>query len=318
MLNLLPLWALPIFLVYWAILVILLISDDREPALTVAWLFILVFIPVLGVFLYIFIGRDWKVVAQRKGWITTMMALQIENLDPIYRRNAQASERFHAQWAGTPAEHIANAISAQEVSTVLPATSIELYVSGHDKFARLKEDLVEAKRFIHLQYFIWERDRLTAEVVGILKQKLAEGLEVRITYDYLGSISFNKSELNELKTAGADVRADVTDLARVNYRNHRKIAVIDGEIGYTGGMNMGQEYIDCGERFATWRDTHLRVTGQAVAARPAGTSVPRAERTCSSHCTCRRRTPAPGRPARCSRSRPRAWRTRGRRRAART
>ena len=137
MLNLLPLWALPIFLVYWAILVILLISDDREPALTVAWLFILVFIPVLGVFLYIFIGRDWKVVAQRKGWITTMMALQIENLDPIYRRNAQASERFHAQWAGTPAEHIANAISAQEVSTILPATSIELYVSGHDKFSRL-------------------------------------------------------------------------------------------------------------------------------------------------------------------------------------
>ena len=89
---------------------------------------------------------------------------------------------------------------------------------------------------------------------------------MRISYDYLGSISFNKSELNELKTAGAQVRADVTDIARVNYRNHRKIAVIDGEIGYTGGMNMGQEYIDGGERFATWRDTHLRVTGQAVAA----------------------------------------------------
>ncbi len=266
MVNLLPLWAAPIFLAYWVILIVLLISDDREPALTVAWLFILVFIPVLGVFLYIFIGRDWKVVAQRKGWIATMLALQIENLDPIYRRNARASERFHEAWAGTPAEHIANAISAQEVSSILPATSIELYVSGHDKFARLKEDLVEARRFIHLQYFIWERDRLTAEVVGILKQKLAEGLEVRITYDYLGSISFNKSELNELKTAGAQVRADVTDLARVNYRNHRKIAVIDGEIGYTGGMNMGQEYIDGGERFATWRDTHLRVTGQAVAA----------------------------------------------------
>src|SRR5664279_169929 len=265
MLNLLPLWAVPIFLAYWVILVILLISDDREPALTVAWLFILVFIPVLGVFLYIFIGRDWKVVAQRKGWIATVLALQIENLDPIYRRNAAASARFHKLWAGTPAEHIANAVSAQEVSSILPATSTALYVDGHEKFARLKEDLTEATRFIHLQYFIWERDRLTAEVVGILKQKLAEGLEVRITYDYLGSISFNKSELNELKTAGADVRADVTDLARINYRNHRKIVVIDGEIGYTGGSNMGQEYIDGGERFATWRDTNVRITGQAVA-----------------------------------------------------
>ena len=266
MLNLLPLWAVPIFLAYWVILVVLLISDDREPALTVAWLFILVFIPILGVLIYIVFGRDWKVVAQRKGWISTLVALQIENLDGIYRRNAAATERFRRLWAGTPAEHISNAITGMEASTILPASSIRLYVRGADKFARLKEDLAEARRFIHLQYFIWERDRLTAEVTGILKQKLAEGLEVRITYDYFGSISFKKSELDELKTAGAQVRADITDLARVNYRNHRKIAVIDGEIGYTGGMNLGQEYIDGGERFATWRDTHIRITGQAVTA----------------------------------------------------
>ena len=265
MLNLLPLWAVPVFLAYWVILVVLLISDDREPALTVAWLFILVFVPVLGVFLYIFIGRDWKVVAQRKGWISTMLALQLENLDPIYRRNAAASARFHRLWAGTPAEHIANAISAQEMSSVLPATSIELYVNGHDKFARLKEDMVEAKRFIHLQYFIWERDRLTAEIVPILLDRLAAGVEVRIMYDWVGCISFKKRELKQLAKAGAKVRADITDLARINYRNHRKIVVIDGEIGYTGGMNVGQEYIDGGERFATWRDTHMRLTGQAVA-----------------------------------------------------
>jgi cardiolipin synthase len=72
-------------------------------------------------------------------------------------------------------------------------------------------------------------------------------------------------ELKQLKRAGAQVEADVTDLLRINYRNHRKIVVIDGEIGYTGGMNVGQEYIDGGDRFATWRDTHMRLTGQAVA-----------------------------------------------------
>jgi cardiolipin synthase len=85
-------------------------------------------------------------------------------------------------------------------------------------------------------------------------------------YDWMGCITFGKSELDQLKRAGAQVEADVTDLLRINYRNHRKIAVIDGEIGYTGGMNVGQEYIDGGDRFATWRDTHLRLTGQAVAA----------------------------------------------------
>jgi cardiolipin synthase len=85
-------------------------------------------------------------------------------------------------------------------------------------------------------------------------------------YDWMGCISFKKRELKQLARAGAKVRADVTDLMRINYRNHRKIVVIDGEIGYTGGMNVGQEYIDGGERFATWRDSHLRLTGQAVAA----------------------------------------------------
>ncbi len=84
-------------------------------------------------------------------------------------------------------------------------------------------------------------------------------------YDYVGCISFKKDELKQLAAAGAKVSADVTDAMKMNYRNHRKIVVIDAEIGYTGGMNMGQEYIDGGERFATWRDTHMRYTGQAVA-----------------------------------------------------
>ena len=100
----------------------------------------------------------------------------------------------------------------------------------------------------------------------ILLDRLEAGVEVRIMYDWMGCISFRKAELRQLKRAGAQVEADVTDLLRINYRNHRKIVVIDGEIGYTGGMNVGQEYIDGGERFATWRDTHLRLTGQAVAA----------------------------------------------------
>ncbi|HQH21247.1 MAG TPA: cardiolipin synthase, partial [Thermoleophilia bacterium] len=131
---------------------------------------------------------------------------------------------------------------------------------------RLKEDLAAARRFIHLQYFIWERDRLTAELVPILLDRLAAGVEVRIMYDWIGSIRYSKTELRQLSSAGAKVEADVTDLLRINYRNHRKIAVIDAEIGYTGGMNIGQEYIDGGDRFAAWRDTHLRLTGQAVAA----------------------------------------------------
>jgi len=263
--NLLPGWLELVFMVYWVVTIVLLIMDDREPSITIAWLFILIFVPFVGVFFYVFFGRDWKVVARRKGWIQTLARVEKEEMAPIYKRNAQATARFYEEWGDEIAEPIMRAIAAENVSRVLPASSLELYNDGATKFRRLKEDLAGAQRFIHLQYFIWEQDRLTAEIVPILLDRLAAGVEIRIMYDWMGCITFKKRELKQLARAGADVRADVTDLLRINYRNHRKIVVIDGEIGYTGGMNVGQEYIDGGERFATWRDTHMRMTGQAVA-----------------------------------------------------
>ncbi len=263
--DLLPGWLELLFLIYWGVTIVLLIMDDREPAITIAWLFILIFVPIVGVFFYIFFGRDWKVVARRKGWIQTLALVEKEEMAPIYKRNVQATARFYEEWGDTIAEPIMRAIAAENVSRVLPASSLELYNDGAAKFRRLKEDLAAAQRFIHLQYFIWEQDRLSAEIVPILLDRLAAGVEVRVMYDWMGCITFKKRELKQLSRAGAKVRADVTDLLRINYRNHRKIVVIDGEIGYTGGMNVGQEYIDGGERFATWRDTHMRMTGQAVA-----------------------------------------------------
>ena len=253
------------FAVYLVILIVLLISDDREPSLTVAWLLVLIFLPFLGVLLYIFLGRDWRVVAERKGWPEALRRKRLEGMAPVYERNACAYDRFKREWRGSTADKVQRAISAKEVAQVLPASSIELFVTGADKFAALKRDLRNARRSIHLQYFIWEQDELTAEITKILMDRLQAGVEVRITYDWIGSIWHGKRELLQLSRAGAHVEADLADILRANYRNHRKIAVIDGDIGYTGGMNMGQEYIDGGSRFSTWRDTHIRITGQAVA-----------------------------------------------------
>ncbi len=253
------------FVVYLMVLIVLMIGDEREPSLTLAWLLVLIFLPFLGVLLYILMGRDWRVVAKRKGWTQALHAQRVEGMAPLYERNRPAAERFRREWRGTTADKVQRAISAKEVAQVLPASSIELFVTGADKFASLKRDLRNARRFIHLQYFIWEQDELTAEITAILHERLKAGVEVRITYDWIGSIRFGKRELKRLAGAGAHVHADLADVLRANYRNHRKIAVIDGEVGYTGGMNMGQEYIDGGPRFATWRDSHVRITGQAVA-----------------------------------------------------
>ena len=174
---LLPGWLEIIFFIYWTFTIVLLVMDDREPSITLAWLFILIFVPLIGVFFYIFFGRDWKVVAQRKGWVQTLKRVETEEMAPIYERNAGAAERFAREWAGTIAIPVSRAITSENVSAVLPAASVELSITGRAKFARLKEDLAGAQRFIHLQYFIWEQDRLTAEIVPILLERLAAGLE---------------------------------------------------------------------------------------------------------------------------------------------
>ena len=260
-----PWWVWLPLLVYWAVVVVLLIYDDREPSSTLVWLFVLIFLPVVGLFLFLFFGRDWKVITARRHWAEGYIAAVKAKMRPIYERNASARERFNELYAGTVAADISTTIRRDSSAYPLPADSVEIYATGAEKFDHLERDLAAATSFIHMEYFIWEQDELTARITEILLDRLAAGVAVRILYDYIGSITFKKDELKRLAAAGAQVSSDVKYLFKLNYRNHRKIAVIDGVIGYTGGMNMGQEYIDGGKRFPSWRDTHLRMTGQAVA-----------------------------------------------------
>ncbi len=261
----LPWWLVVPLLVYWAVVVVLLIYDNREPSSTLVWLFVLIFLPLIGLFFFLFFGRDWKVITARRHWAEGYIAAVKAKMRPIYERNATARERFAELYAGTMAADISTTIRRDNSAYPLPADSVEIFATGAEKFDHLERDLAAAASFIHMEYFIWEQDELTARITQILLDRLAAGVEVRILYDYIGSISFKKDELKRLAAAGARVSADVKYIFKLNYRNHRKIVVIDGVIGYTGGMNMGQEYIDGGARFASWRDTHLRMTGQAVA-----------------------------------------------------
>ena len=155
-------------------------------------------------------------------------------------------------------------MSREDGLGVVTADSAEIFPTGEEKFGRLKADLAAAQRFIHIQYFIWEDDELTDALTEILKERVQAGVQVRFLYDYLGSKHWDKKKLEALVPLGAKVSKDVVSISHLNYRDHRKIVVIDGEIGYTGGYNVGQEYVDGGERFARWRDTHVRVTGQIV------------------------------------------------------
>ena len=261
----LPWWLVLPLLAYWAVVVVLLIYDNREPGSTLVWLLVLIFLPVLGLLFFLFFGRDWKIITARRHWAEGYVAAVKAKMRPVYERNGAAQERFTAQYGDSLAADISATIRMESGSSPLPADTLEIFATGAEKFSRLEQDLAAATSFIHMEYFIWEQDELTARITAILLDRLAAGVEVRILYDYVGSISFKKDELRKLAAAGAKVSADVKYIFKLNYRNHRKIVVIDGVIGYTGGMNLGQEYIDGGTRFASWRDTHLRMTGQAVA-----------------------------------------------------
>lgn len=251
--------------VYWLGVLVFIIAEDREPATTLLWLLFIIVLPLFGLIFYFFFGRDWRALARRHKRYAKFRALANEALPPIYKRYSGLQQKLKERYAGTFVNRIIQSIETENDVKPLPIRDITIYPSGAEKFAALKKDLASAKRFIHIQYFIWEHDKLTREITEILLDRLRDGVEVRILYDFAGSLTYKKDEMKRLGRAGADYSPDIRNLNKINYRNHRKIVIIDGDIGYTGGMNMGQEYIDGKPKYKSWRDTHIRITGQGVA-----------------------------------------------------
>ncbi len=251
-------------LVYWVAVAILIMSQDREPSATLAWLLVLFAIPFLGLILYFFFGRDWPHIVQRSATTKRLQELLHRFMPSVYAPYAVQSREFAAGVDGEHARVVA--LAQQKLGTPpLPVRTCDLYGSGDEYFDVLLADLASAKRFIHMNYFIWGHDELTARITAVLMDRISAGVEVRILNDLLGCMGYSKAELNALRDAGALVGYDISQLARINYRNHRKITVVDAEIGHSGGFNIGQEYIDGGKKYPAWRDTGIRITGPGVA-----------------------------------------------------
>jgi cardiolipin synthase len=147
--------------------------------------------------------------------------------------------------------------------------NIKIYTDGNDKFDDLLKDIEAAKHHIHIMYYIVRNGTLSKRIIDALTKKAKEGVEVRFLYDAVGSMRLSKKIFRELLAAGGHVssffpsRIPLINI-RMNYRNHRKLAIIDGKTGYIGGFNIGDEYLGLDKRYGLWRDTHLRVTGSAV------------------------------------------------------
>ena len=154
-------------------------------------------------------------------------------------------------------------------SIYFPGNEIEIFTEGKSKFDALKNDLERAERSIYIQYYIFEEDNIGREISEILIRKSLSGVKVRIIYDHVGCFQVSKSFYRRMSEAGIEVhpffKVTFPEFAtRVNWRNHRKIGVIDAKVGYIGGMNIADRYIN-GVDGSTWRDTHLRIVGQSEA-----------------------------------------------------
>lgn len=250
-----------------AFIIVFLDRDRRDATATWAWLFLLFVVPILGFIIYIFFGR-----AVRKKREQGFHHNQIDDVkERMKTQLSDATNKINHSDNRLVKKHadIVNTLLTKEPTFLSYDNNVDIYTDGHALFVQMKEDLRNAKSYIHLEYYVLKLDKLGSEIVDILQQKAEEGLEVKILYDAVGSKTVHKSKFKNFQEAGGQVEAFFQAKIplinfRLNNRNHRKILVIDGMTGYVGGFNIGDEYLGLDETFGYWRDTHLRVKGDGV------------------------------------------------------
>lgn len=246
---------------------IVIFMERRDASATWAWILVLFFVPLLGFILYLVFGQnlsrkrlfEWDDI--HKIGIDHMISKQIDALK--YRYFSFIDQNVEA-YRSLIYMHLINndALLTQD-------NEIQIFTDGNEKFDQLFQDIRQAKDHIHLQYYIFRNDNLGKQLISLLTDKAKAGVRVRVLYDDMGSRTLTKRAFKQLIQAGGEIAAffpspiPLVNL-RLNYRNHRKLVIIDGQIGYVGGFNVGDEYLGLKSKFGYWRDTHLRIKGRAV------------------------------------------------------
>lgn len=240
--------------------------ERRNPSSTWAWLLVLLFVPVVGFIVYMVFGRNSRREKMFREKEAYDKAVYHRDEDAVQKNREQKQYiREHGQL-----EYLGNVTDLAQLhlnsgSWMTFNNKIDYYNNGTDKFEALLEDIRNAKQSIHLEYYIWRGDGLGRRLLEELTKKAKEGVEVRLLYDGIGNSTLPKNFFDHLHLAGGQTAAFLPRLiVRLNYRNHRKLAIIDGKIGYIGGFNVGDEYLGIKKRYGPWRDTHLRFRGDAV------------------------------------------------------
>lgn len=238
--------------------VIVVISENRNPLKTISWVLILLLLPLLGLIIYYFFGEDNR----KRRLISRKMRKKLN------RKSLNSLERLEI--LNPPAEYKQLVCLLNELgdSPLYGGNKITFYNNGKDKFDALFAEIRKAKKHIHIQYYIYMDDETGCYLRDLLIEKVKEGVEVRLLYDDVGSWRAKNRFFKDMEKQGIMATPFLKVVfplltSRVNYRNHRKVVIIDGEIGFMGGMNVADRYIQ-GFNGGIWRDSHFKLEGKAV------------------------------------------------------
>lgn len=248
--------------------ILLVFFERRNPTSTWLWLMALTFLPGLGFILYLFLGQDlskqkmFKVKEEEDYCFRDMAIIQEELIDQHEYKYKNPSYR---DYEGLIRMHLisSEAFFSQD-------NKVDIYFDGNEKFEALLESIDNAEHYIHFQYYIFKSDGLGKRVIQALSKKAKEGVEVKILLDGMGGRKFQKKYKDQLRENGAEIGVFLPPFVpflslRINYRNHRKICIVDGKEAFIGGFNIGDEYIGLSKKFGYWRDAHLKIIGSSIA-----------------------------------------------------
>lgn len=255
-------WVIIAYVISIICAISLIFIERKEPTTTWAWLLILLVLPVFGFILYLMFGQNLsrqKIFREKKVTDEIKSKKLLEKFKEE-KRNSRMSDEFI---------ELIKMNYNNSGALYTKGNSIETFINGEDKFKALLNDIKSAKEFIHIEYYIFRLDGLGKTIISELKKKVDEGVEVRLLADGMGSKSLRTKDIKYIRSLGIKFYLFFPGILpyvniRLNFRNHRKIVVIDGKVGYVGGFNVGDEYINKGKQFEFWRDTHVRIKGRAV------------------------------------------------------